>query len=111
MSDVSWHSESGHGMPSRYLASAGIPVQFFLLQGLMLCYATLQERPGLVVLTIELEGALAQMPGNLSPNRMWSPYREPLAKFLNKYSVDVGIASVRLTFGQRLFLLYGRPSA
>ena len=55
-----------------------------------------QERPGLVVLTIELEGALAQMPGNLSPSRMWSPYREPLAKFLNKYSVDVSIASVRL---------------
>lgn len=55
-----------------------------------------QERPGLVVLTIELEGALAQMPGNLSPSRMWSPYREPLAKFLNKYSVDVSISSVRL---------------
>lgn len=56
----------------------------------------MQERPGLVVLTIELEGALAQMPGNLTPSRMWSPYREPLAKFLNKYSVDVSIASVRL---------------
>ena len=50
----------------------------------------LQERPGLVVLTIELEGALAQMPGSLSPSRMWSPYREPLAKFLNKYSAEVG---------------------
>jgi len=50
---------------------------------------TLQERPGLVVLTIELEGALAQMPGSLSPSRMWSPYRQPLAKFLNKYSADV----------------------
>ncbi|KAL0051806.1 hypothetical protein WJX82_002492 [Trebouxia sp. C0006] len=46
------------------------------------------ERPGLVVLTIELEGALAQMPGSLSPSRMWSPYRQPLAKFLNKYSAD-----------------------
>ena len=55
----------------------------------------MQERPGLVVLTIELEGALAQMPGNLSPSRMWSPYREPLAKFLNKYSVDVSTASVQ----------------
>lgn len=71
----------------------------------------MQERPGLVVLTIELEGALAQMPGNLSPSRMWSPYREPLAKFLNKYSVDVGTASVGLTVGQRLFLLFGRPSS
>ena len=50
---------------------------------------TVQERPGLVVLTIELEGALAQMPGSLSPSRMWSPYRQPLAKFLNKYSADV----------------------
>ena len=58
-----------------------------------------QERPGLVVLTIELEGALAQMPGNLSPSRMWSPYREPLAKFLNKYSVDVSIASIGLLLG------------
>lgn len=53
---------------------------------------SLQERPGLVVLTIELEGALAQMPGSLSPSRMWSPYRQPLAKFLNKYSADVGIS-------------------
>ena len=42
-----------------------------------------------MVLTIELEGALAQMPGSLSPSRMWSPYRQPLAKFLNKYSADV----------------------
>ena len=53
---------------------------------------SLQERPGLVVLTIELEGALAQMPGSLSPSRMWSPYRQPLAKFLNKYSADVSIS-------------------
>ncbi|BDA47386.1 probable transcription-associated protein 1 [Coccomyxa sp. Obi] len=43
------------------------------------------ERPGLVVLMIELEGALAQMPSNTEPTKMWSPYREPLAKFLNKY--------------------------
>ena len=33
----------------------------------------LQERPGLVVLTIELEGALTQMPGSLAPSRLWSP--------------------------------------
>lgn len=45
-----------------------------------------------MVLTIELEGALAQMPGSLSPSRMWSPYRQPLAKFLNKYSADVSIS-------------------
>ncbi|EIE23491.1 hypothetical protein COCSUDRAFT_65942 [Coccomyxa subellipsoidea C-169] len=43
------------------------------------------ERPGLVVLMIELEGALAQMPSNTEPTKMWSPYREPLARFLNKY--------------------------
>ena len=61
--------------------------------------AVLQERPGLVVLTIELEGALAQMPGNLSPSRMWSPYREPLAKFLNKYSVDVCLSRLARLFG------------
>lgn len=55
-----------------------------------------QERPGLVVLTIELEGALTQMPGNFSPSRVWSPYREPLAKFLNKYSVDVSPSALGL---------------
>lgn len=54
----------------------------------MSCLFT-QERPGLVVLTIELEGALTQMPGSLAPSKLWSPYREPLAKFLNKYSQDV----------------------
>ncbi len=48
-----------------------------------------QERPGLVVLMIELEGALAQMPSNTEPTKMWSPYREPLARFLNKYPEEV----------------------
>jgi hypothetical protein len=48
-----------------------------------------QERPGLVVLMIELESALAQMPSNTEPTKMWSPYREPLARFLNKYPEEV----------------------
>lgn len=48
-----------------------------------------QERPGLVVLMIELEAALAQMPANTEPTKMWSPYREPLARFLNKYPEEV----------------------
>ena len=48
-----------------------------------------QERPGLVVLMIELESALSQMPSNTEPTKMWSPYREPLARFLNKYPEEV----------------------
>ena len=43
------------------------------------------ERPGLVVLTIELEGALAVTAGNLYPSKMWSPYREPLILFLTRH--------------------------
>lgn len=49
----------------------------------------LQERPGLVVLTIELEKALSQTAHNMQPTKMWSPYREPLTKYLNKYSSEV----------------------
>jgi hypothetical protein len=48
-----------------------------------------QERPGLVVLMIELENALAQMATNAEPTKLWSPYRQPLAKFLNKYTAEV----------------------
>lgn len=48
-----------------------------------------QERPGLVVLTIELEKALSQTGGNMQLTKTWSPYRDPLAKFLNKYSREV----------------------
>ena len=39
---------------------------------------------------IELENALALMATNTEPTKMWSPYREPLAKFLNKYPIEVG---------------------
>ena len=46
------------------------------------------ERPGLVVLTIELEGALAKTPGVNVPCKLTSPYRAPLTKFLNKYSTE-----------------------
>ena len=49
----------------------------------------MQEQPGLVVLVIELENALAHMHTTVEPSKMWSPYREPLAKFLNKYTVEV----------------------
>ena len=42
-----------------------------------------------MVLMIELESALAQMPSNTEPTKMWSPYREPLARFLNKYPEEV----------------------
>ena len=46
------------------------------------------ERPGLVVLTIELEGALSKTPGATIPCKLTSPYRAPLTKFLNKYSTE-----------------------
>lgn len=48
-----------------------------------------QERPGLVVLTIELEKALGQTAHNMQSTKMWSPYRQPLAKYLNKYAAEV----------------------
>ncbi len=51
-----------------------------------------QDRPGLVVLVIELENALANMQANTHSTVLWSPYREPLSKFLNKYSVEVSSA-------------------
>ncbi len=50
---------------------------------------SVQDRPGLVVLTIELETALSQMLGSYSPSKMWSPYRAPLARFLCKYTSEV----------------------
>ncbi|KAK9813301.1 hypothetical protein WJX72_012102 [[Myrmecia] bisecta] len=57
------------------------------------------DRPGLVVLTIELELALGQMPGSQPPSKMWSPYRLPLTKFLNKYAAEAVVyflAPIRL---------------
>ncbi len=41
-----------------------------------------------MVLTIELEGALAKTPGVNVPCKLTSPYRAPLTKFLNKHSKD-----------------------
>ena len=46
-----------------------------------------------MVLVIELENALAHMHTTVEPSKMWSPYREPLAKFLNKYTVEVALLS------------------
>ena len=42
-------------------------------------------RPGLVVLTIGLEQGLPSLPGPAQPSKCWSPYRDPLVKFLNNY--------------------------
>ena len=42
----------------------------------------------MVVLTIELEAALAKTPGVTVPCKLTSPYRGPLTKFLNKYSQE-----------------------
>ena len=52
-------------------------------------FGRVQERPGLVVLTIELEKALDKMAGNMQPTKLWSPYRGPLTLFLNKYATEV----------------------
>jgi len=46
------------------------------------------ERPGLVVLVIELETALAKTPGVNAPCKLTSPYRAPLTKFLNKHAKE-----------------------
>ena len=51
-------------------------------------FVTAGERPGLVVLTIELEAALAKTPGVNVPCKLTSPYRAPLTKFLNKHSKE-----------------------
>lgn len=45
------------------------------------------------MLTIELEKALSQTGNNMQPTKTWSPYRDPLAKFLNKYSKEVAFSS------------------
>jgi hypothetical protein len=47
-----------------------------------------EDRPGLVVLTIGLEEALPKLPGYVVPSKLWSPYRLPLVRFLNRYPTD-----------------------
>jgi transformation/transcription domain-associated protein len=47
-----------------------------------------EQRPGIVVLTIGLEEALQKLPGAAMPSRMWSPYRLPLTRFLNRYAKE-----------------------
>ena len=49
---------------------------------------THEGRPGIVVLTIGLEEALHQLPNTTLPSRMWSPYRAPLTRFLNRYAEE-----------------------
>lgn len=49
---------------------------------------THEGRPGIVVLTIGLEEALYQLPGTALPSKMWSPYRAPLTRFLNRYAEE-----------------------
>lgn len=49
------------------------------------------DRPGLVVLTIELEAALPLTPHATAPAKLTSPYRAPLTKFLCVYA-DKAIA-------------------
>lgn len=43
------------------------------------------NRPGLVIVTISLESSLQLLPGPAFPSKCWSPYREPLVRFLSKY--------------------------
>ena len=49
------------------------------------------DRPGLVVLTIELEAALPLTPHATAPAKLTSPYRAPLTKYLCVYA-DKAIA-------------------
>lgn len=49
---------------------------------------THEGRPGIVVLTIGLEEALYQLSGTVFPSKMWSPYRAPLTRFLNRYAEE-----------------------
>lgn len=49
------------------------------------------DRPGLVVLTIELEAALPLTPHATAPAKLTSPFRAPLTKFLCVYA-DKAIA-------------------
>ena len=44
-----------------------------------------ESRPGIVVLTIGLEENLHRLPGAVVSSKMWSPYRAPLTRFLNRY--------------------------
>ena len=46
------------------------------------------ERAGLVVLTVDLEAALAATPGNAWPTVLASPYRAPLLRFLCAHPAD-----------------------
>ena len=64
----------------------GLGINSTVRQDLRVC---IQDRPGLVVLMIELENALGQMATNAEPTKMWSPYRQPLGKFLNRYTPEV----------------------
>lgn len=50
--------------------------------------APADDRPGLVVLTIGLEEALPKLPGYVVPSKLWSPYRLPLVRFLDRYPAE-----------------------
>lgn len=65
------------------------------------------KRAGLVVVTIELEKALSQTMSNMQPTKTWSPYRDPLAKFLNRYAAMVP----SLLPPSRVLLLVSRRNA
>ena len=54
-----------------------------------------------MVLTIELEKALSQTGSNMQPTKTWSPYRDPLAKFLNKYHQEVSEQAMKCSTCQR----------
>ena len=68
---------------------------------------TAGERPGLVVLVIELETALAKTPGVNVPCKLTSPYRAPLTKFLNKHAREAVAYFLDAT---RLHVRAGCPS-
>ena len=65
------------------------------------------KRAGLVVVTIELEKALSQTMSNMQPTKTWSPYRDPLAKFLNRYAAMVPPPPPPLTHARCTFSTFG----
>lgn len=56
------------------------------------------NRPGIVALGIGLEESISQLPNAFAASKTWSPYRAPIARFLEKYpreSVAYFLASMQ----------------
>ena len=68
-----------------------------------------RTRPGLVVLTIGLEQSLASLPGPAQACTCWSPYRDPLVRFLSKYpdeTIDYFVKATRRLSTSDYFFMF-----